>query len=424
MTTKDTRRGLRRWARRLVVPAALAATYFTVRDRLPGPAAVWDVLTTVDTRWIIFALAAQVLSMTMFARQQSWLLKGVGVHVPLHRALAVAYSRSAIAISMPAGTALSAAFAFKSYRKWGADREAATAVMVLSGLYSFAGLALLWLLGFLLTFGSRPGEAWETDPVGATVALLAIAGIAAFATWRVLPHRPPPSLTPPTTPEPTTLPTATGPARLSAAPPTITPLPTASALAAASGPGEGPGAFAMSAAGAVLTSRGDAAAVPGGAAAAAVPGRFGASMRGWRGPLVKPWAVGGGVRQGMRTVGGALAVAGTMGTRYRLGALGFSVINWLADIVCLVAMTRAVQLPLPFLTLGAIYVVVQIVRQIPLTPGGMGVIEASLLAGLTAAGASQAPAAVAVLGYRILSCWLLIPVGLLLWMWLRQTDQQ
>lgn len=46
---------------------------------------------------------------------------------------------------------------------------------------------------------------------------------------------------------------------------------------------------------------------------------------------------------------------------------------------------------------------VQLIRQIPGTAGGIGVIEASLLIALTAAGAEQAVAAAAILVYRVLS---------------------
>jgi hypothetical protein len=50
----------------------------------------------------------------------------------------------------------------------------------------------------------------------------------------------------------------------------------------------------------------------------------------------------------------------------------------------------------------------------PPTPGGIGVIiEASLIVALTAAGAQAAPAAAAVLVYRLLSCWSVLPIGLL-----------
>ena len=62
-------------------------------------------------------------------------------------------------------------------------------------------------------------------------------------------------------------------------------------------------------------------------------------------------------------------------------------------------------------TLAGIYLGVQIVRQVPLTPGGVGVIDTALVAGLTAAGATAATAVAAVLVYRLISCWLLLPAG-------------
>jgi uncharacterized protein (TIRG00374 family) len=79
----------------------------------------------------------------------------------------------------------------------------------------------------------------------------------------------------------------------------------------------------------------------------------------------------------------------------------------------------AFHLPLTFIQLGTVYLAVQLIRQVPVTPGGMGVIEVSLLTALVTAGAGQAAAAATVLGYRLLSCWLIIPAGLLTWTLLR-----
>jgi uncharacterized protein (TIRG00374 family) len=61
------------------------------------------------------------------------------------------------------------------------------------------------------------------------------------------------------------------------------------------------------------------------------------------------------------------------------------------------------------------YLAVQIIRQLPLTPGGIGVIEASLLVALVAAGAPHIAAAAVVLVYRVLSCWVIVPTGLVAW---------
>jgi hypothetical protein len=108
--------------------------------------------------------------------------------------------------------------------------------------------------------------------------------------------------------------------------------------------------------------------------------------------------------------------AATMRRRDWLLATLFAAVNWLADLLCLVAATRAVGISLPVLTLGGAYLAVQVVRQVPITPGGIGVIEASLLVALVSAGAAHAPAAAAVLIYRLVSCWAIVPVGLALWM--------
>ncbi|MDR7276111.1 lysylphosphatidylglycerol synthase transmembrane domain-containing protein [Catenuloplanes atrovinosus] len=91
--------------------------------------------------------------------------------------------------------------------------------------------------------------------------------------------------------------------------------------------------------------------------------------------------------------------------------VGYSAANRLTDLLCLVACTRALGLQISLITLATIYLGVQIVRQVPLTPGGIGVIETALVAGLTTAGATAAIATAAVLVYRVISCWLLIPAG-------------
>jgi hypothetical protein len=126
------------------------------------------------------------------------------------------------------------------------------------------------------------------------------------------------------------------------------------------------------------------------------------------------------LRVALRPVADAFAGWRAVPGRHWGLALAAAVVNWLTDLLCLYAAARAFSLPLDVVTLGAIYLTVQIVRQIPLTPGGIGVIELSLLAGLVSAGAGEAAAAATVLVYRLLSCWLIIPVGLVGWALLRR----
>jgi uncharacterized membrane protein YbhN (UPF0104 family) len=114
----------------------------------------------------------------------------------------------------------------------------------------------------------------------------------------------------------------------------------------------------------------------------------------------------------------ALTSSRDVGGRHWGLALAAALTNWLTDLLCLYAAARAFHLPVSLAQLAAVYLTVQVVRQIPLTPGGIGVIEVSLLTGLVSAGAGEASAAVLV--YRLLSCWLIIPVGLLCWLILRR----
>jgi putative heme transporter len=50
---------------------------------------------------------------------------------------------------------------------------------------------------------------------------------------------------------------------------------------------------------------------------------------------------------------------------------------------------------------------------IPITPGGLGFVEAGLTATLVLAGVSAGTAAIATLAYRLVSYWLPLPAGLL-----------
>ena len=88
-----------------------------------------------------------------------------------------------------------------------------------------------------------------------------------------------------------------------------------------------------------------------------------------------------------------------------------AVVKWIADFAVLAAATFAVGASVDFVALATVYVGIQVIRQIPLTPGGIGIIEAALLAGLVTAGAAAAPAAAAVVIYRVLTFWLILPAG-------------
>jgi uncharacterized membrane protein YbhN (UPF0104 family) len=97
--------------------------------------------------------------------------------------------------------------------------------------------------------------------------------------------------------------------------------------------------------------------------------------------------------------------------------------RWRFSTSCLIAVGYAFGLTLSVVQFAGAYLAVQIVRQIPITPGGIGLIEASLLLALVTAGAPTAAAAAVVLVDRVLSCWLIVPAGLLAWAALQSTGR-
>jgi uncharacterized protein (TIRG00374 family) len=98
-----------------------------------------------------------------------------------------------------------------------------------------------------------------------------------------------------------------------------------------------------------------------------------------------------------------------------VAAAGAAVGRWLFDLMALVTAIVAVggepQLSLVLLA----YVAAQLLAQIPITPGGIGVVEAGLTATLVLSGVSGGDAAVATLAYRLVSYWLMLPAGLVAW---------
>lgn len=115
-------------------------------------------------------------------------------------------------------------------------------------------------------------------------------------------------------------------------------------------------------------------------------------------------------RDGLETVRQARLVR----LRYLTIAIGWSLLKWAAEAMCLLASCWAFDIETDLVKLSVVYLSVQLVRQVPFTPGGIGLVEAALLAGLVSSGASHGPAAAAVVVYRLMSAWLIIPIGFFL----------
>ncbi|MGW1910057.1 lysylphosphatidylglycerol synthase domain-containing protein [Streptomyces sp. NPDC002076] len=91
------------------------------------------------------------------------------------------------------------------------------------------------------------------------------------------------------------------------------------------------------------------------------------------------------------------------------GSLAFAALHSLV----LIAVTQAVELPLPPLQVALLYLAASSAAALLPTPGGLGSLDAALALALTVSGAPGAAAASAVLGYRLLTVWLPLLPGLL-----------
>jgi uncharacterized protein (TIRG00374 family) len=107
-------------------------------------------------------------------------------------------------------------------------------------------------------------------------------------------------------------------------------------------------------------------------------------------------------------------ILGVLGQR-RWEALAGSIGRWLLDYGALLVAVRAVGSDSRALLVLLAFVTAQVLAQIPLTPGGLGFVEAGLTAMLLLAGVGAADAALATFVYRLASYWLPLPAGAAAW---------
>lgn len=88
-----------------------------------------------------------------------------------------------------------------------------------------------------------------------------------------------------------------------------------------------------------------------------------------------------------------------------------AVLMWLADCACLAASFAAVRAPVPWSGLIIAYGVAQIAMVLPVSPGGLGLVEGGLTVVLVAYGATRVGALSAALAYRIVNYWLAAAIG-------------
>jgi uncharacterized protein (TIRG00374 family) len=92
-------------------------------------------------------------------------------------------------------------------------------------------------------------------------------------------------------------------------------------------------------------------------------------------------------------------------------SVGWAAANWLLDALSLWAFVRAFDHSLGIVGLLVAYGLANVAAALPLTPGGLGVVEGVLVPTLVAFGTPAAIAVLAVIAYRLASFWVPIPVG-------------
>ncbi|MHB8680560.1 MAG: lysylphosphatidylglycerol synthase transmembrane domain-containing protein [Acidimicrobiales bacterium] len=325
MTASPARRGIVRriwpWLKYIVGLALAALAIYALTGRRGELSGASFYLDHLNAGWIVLAVAAEAASLVAFAIIQQRLLAAGDVRTGLGPMVAVTAAATAIANSMPAGPVVSSVFAFRQYRRRGADDALAGWTLVAVFVVASVSLAVVAAIGLAVAGAEGAG----LDLVGVTVGVLV-------------------------------------------------------------------GALVL---GALFVQRR--------AFVWALTALLGASER------VVRWPRG----DTAVKVEAALArlVRVELSGRQVAGIGGWGIANWVLDCGCLGLSFLAVGVGVPWQGLLLAYGAGQLAANLPITPGGLGVVEGSLTIALVAFGGAENSTVAAVLLYRIISFWAELPIG-------------
>jgi len=119
------------------------------------------------------------------------------------------------------------------------------------------------------------------------------------------------------------------------------------------------------------------------------------------------------------------AMAWMTAVRLSWGQIGrivtWGTINWLLDCAVFAMMFVAIGVPVPWAGLLLAYGAGQLAATLPITPGGLGVVEGSITVALVAFGGAESSTVSAVLLYRLISFWMIMAIG---WVFIGQLALQ
>ncbi|HEY5024307.1 MAG TPA: YbhN family protein [Acidimicrobiales bacterium] len=105
----------------------------------------------------------------------------------------------------------------------------------------------------------------------------------------------------------------------------------------------------------------------------------------------------------------------SLDVRQVVSVVVWGVANWVLDCGCLALSFLAIGAGIPWRGLLLAYGAGQLAANLPITPGGLGVVEGSLTIALVQFGGAESSTVAAVLLYRILSFWAELPIGWATW---------
>jgi uncharacterized protein (TIRG00374 family) len=294
---------------------------FSRRDELAGALAT---LERLDYEWVFFAVVAELASIGAYAALTRQLLRAGGVAIGLGELSGITLAANAIQNSLPAGPAWSTVYAYRQFRRRGADPVLVGWTLAITVLIAIATLGAIALVGLVVS----EDQAASLDLVRVIVAVAFLMLLVVVAARRGL----------------------------------------------VSLPGRRVAVMIVAACQRVFhRPRGD---------AAVLVDRAFDRLRA--------------VHLTKRTLAGAVA---------------WSLANWWLDLTALAFSFVAVGAQVPWRGLLLAYGAGQLAANLPVTLGGLGVVEGSLTVALVFYGGGQEQTVAAVLLYRIVSYWMMLAIG-------------
>ncbi|MDQ2754625.1 MAG: YbhN family protein [Actinomycetota bacterium] len=287
-------------------------------DELSGSSQYLD---NLHWQWVLTAAVAEAVSYLAFAGLQRRLLRAGGVGIPLPSMAGITLAGNAIQNSMPAGVVLSGAYAFRQFRRFGADDILAGWTLVAMTAVSIITLTVMAAIGLAMAASTGSALGLVGVILGILAALIVVLGLWVKRAW-LLPR---------------------------------------------------------------------------------VATIFRLTQRWFHRPAGDPEQLVTSALERLRIV--------TPSRSQWTWALIMGVGNWVADLTCLVFAFWAVGSTVPWRGLLLAYAAAQLATNLPITPGGLGVVEGSLTVALVAFGGGQASTVAAVLLYRLFNFWLMLPIG-------------